>query len=106
MIKYFFVVCFISLFGLTGCLTNPERVVYKTQVIAPEDALLLDCDVEPPPEREAYKKSDNMGREKLLVDHSHKQLKNVSACNVRFGEIRTWKKKQLERYSETQPKGE
>jgi len=84
--------------GTMGLQTN---VVYKTEVIAPEDSLLLDCDVMSPPEREAYIAATMKEREKMLVNFSMKQMENLFVCNKRFKALRDWKKEKIEALSKT-----
>lgn len=92
----------ISILSLVGCETNPtiteERSVYKTILVTPPDELLQDCSVEPPPDKEIYRKSEWTDKEKLLVDTYENALKNAILCNVSKKSLRDWKKKQQEIY--------
>ena len=100
-----YLVLFICALGLlVGCGPTMPVVSYKTKVVAPEDNLLRDCFVRPPPSREAYKNAGVNAtreqaaeqREKLLFDYSGAQLKDTAGCNVRWQELRKWKKEQIE----------
>ena len=80
---------------LSGCALSPEKPVapvYITKVIVPDDALLVDCEIEAPPAKEEYMKSDMSDREGLLTKHASKQMKNLFTCNERIGQLRLWKK--------------
>lgn len=88
-------------FILSGCATTqPEPVIqYKTIVIAPEDSLLLDCDMEPPPVIEDYLKLPEWTlKEGILIDMSQKQMVNITKCNIRLKNLRAWKAEQLKLY--------
>lgn len=80
---------------LSGCALfaeKPVAPVYITKVTVPDDALLVDCEIEPPPPKEDYMKADMSGREGLLAKHAGKQMKNLFKCNDRLGQLRSWKK--------------
>lgn len=93
--------------SLSGCFatTQPEPITkYKTIVLAPEDALLVDCDVEPPPGVTDYVKlQDWAQKEGVLIDMSQKQLMNLINCNIRLKNLRAWKAQQLKLYEEKKP---
>lgn len=92
---------------LSGCCTpvTPEPITkYKTIVIAPEDALLADCDVEPPPGVTDYVKLKEWAdKEGVLIDMSQKQMVNLINCNIRLKNLRAWKVQQLKLYEEKKP---
>lgn len=88
---------------LSGCATTqPEPIVkYKTIVIAPEDALLVDCKIEPPPVIDDYLKLPEWTmKEGVLVDMSQKQIGNLNDCNIRMKNLRAWKAEQLKLYQD------
>lgn len=83
-----------AVLALSGC----GHTVYltTTKVVAPEDHLLVDCQVVAPPPADAYKQATTDKREELLFDMNDKQLLSITSCNVRLQELRTWKQKQLQ----------
>ena len=82
----------ISAILIAGCHPTIE---YK--VIAPEDAWIVDCAKEPPPDITAFMKSDDVGKMYMMTKSYEKQVKNIDLCNVRLQQIRTWKKEQEQR---------
>lgn len=88
---------------LSGCATTqPEPIIkYKTIVIAPEDALLVDCEVSAPPVIKDYLALPNWTlKEGVLVDLNQKQMTDAITCNVRMEKLRAWKAEQLKLYED------
>ena len=89
--------------SLSGCglfeQKQEPKVIYKTTVIAPPDNLIIDCLVEPPPNKEAYMAATDKEREKMLAAVIQTQFKNTFVCNNRLKELRAWKVKQLDMYN-------
>lgn len=77
--------------SLTGCATTDPKVIYKTEVVAPDDNLLVDCDVQEPPNKEEYIAATPKDREKMLVDKISLMMKDGFTCNKRFETLRKWK---------------
>lgn len=79
---------------LTGCagFGSKPNTQYVTRVTVPDDALLVDCEVSPPPNKDDYMKADPSDRELMLAQHAGKQMKNLFKCNERFSKLRSWKK--------------
>ena len=94
----------LSLLVLAGCATPtpPDPIIkIKTVVIAPEDNLLLDCDVQVPPVIKDYiALPDWQLKEGVLVDMNEKNLFNLNVCNIRFKKLREWKAQQLLLYTD------
>jgi hypothetical protein len=77
---------------LAGCCTDP-KIIYRTQMIAPEDNLLVDCIVSTPPDINNYELGTMSDREKQLADYTSALLKDASVCNKQFVALRDWKTK-------------
>lgn len=104
---------------MVGCGT-PQRVVKIEHVlVAPEDNLMVDCDIAPPPAKADYLKDYTVGavvpapavpkgeqyylaqyarglknaeeRERMLADANLKNIKNLDVCNQRWAKLRKWK---------------
>lgn len=88
----------LSVACLMGCGTQQPAVSYKTIAVLPDDALLMDCAIAPPPDAATYKAADTGMREELLMDNIHAHLKNGFVCNSRWDELRKWKKAQKALY--------
>lgn len=87
------IVTLFAALALSGCAGMfKSNTVYVTKVTTPDDILLINCDITPPPSKEDYLKADMSGRELMLVQHSSVQMKNLFKCNDRFGKLRSWKK--------------
>ena len=85
---------------LVGCATDPV-VSYKTLVVAPNDSLLVNAYIPPPPSKDEYMAASPRDREGLLVKHSMQLMKSLEAVNIRFKELREWKLKSLEAVEKT-----
>lgn len=92
----FKILCLYCTLVLASCASTEPIVVYKSILLSPPDTFLVDCDVEPPPNKEEYKLGNEKYREKLLFVNANKQMTNVFVCNGRFSELRKWKKQQEE----------
>lgn len=68
----------------------------------PSDVQLLDCVIAPPPETEYYLLVDADQKEKVLTDNIRTHIANQKLCNVRWKELRQWKKDQQEKLLEQQ----
>lgn len=106
----------ILLLSASSCSTT--TTVVKWKLVAPEDSLLLDCPIDPPPTSEDYMRSapkvadgaspdetklkqelaDLQRREGLLHQYLRAQMLTSVTCNVQREELRNWKKKQQEIY--------
>lgn len=98
---------FIGLFILLlvqACHTTEPMIRYKNVLVTPPDALLRDCPVEAPPDRVVYKAAEPTEQERLLMDHSTAQLKNISLCNTDKSGLRDWKKNQEALFKEKEGK--
>lgn len=89
----------ILVFGLTGCF---ETIVIKDKyiVVAPTDAMLQNCDITKPPDRETYINSTADERELLLWGLSMDLYKSIAKCNSRWEPLRNWKKEQIKLYQD------
>ena len=78
---------------LSGCGSFGEpQVTYKTKVIAPEDILLVDCDISTPPNKNEYLNLSMSDKEGTLTNYSLSLIKNLSVCNKQMKALREWKK--------------
>lgn len=82
---------FIAL-SLTACghdkYITIERVT--TQVIVPPADMTKNCDITPPPNKQAYLDSNWQGKESLLIKSNQNQIDNLAKCNDRLGKLRNW----------------
>jgi len=110
-------------FMLAACQT-PQPLPPEVRFIAvtPDDSLLQDCDIEPPPAKSVY--LANYGtrigtseidvalneianlreREGLLIRVNTKQVTNLQSCNVKFKKLREWKAKVIKEVNTPQKK--
>lgn len=101
--KYIFTLVICAL--LSGCFgfgkkPEPEiKYVYKNVLIAPPDKLIKDCEIQEPPQAEAYLQSDWSDKEKLLMESFSRATEKAILCNVGIDGLRTWKKEQLKLYT-------
>lgn len=96
LLKVFGAVAVIVLIAvvLTGCGT---QIVYVPQyaVAVPPDALLLDCEVEPPPYKDKYLAMTPKEKEGALTDTLTVNYGFQTSCNKGKAELRQWKVDQL-----------
>lgn len=81
--------------ALVGCGTavvGPE-VVVKERLVYPDDAFLVDCLIETPPEPKLYMASSLSEREGLLTKALERQMANTVMCNTRWDKLRRTKMK-------------
>lgn len=78
----------ISLFVFTGC---TPRTIVKTKLLTPDDVLIADCYVTPPPDKDTYIYSTTENQKKMLVDYSRELIKDNAKCNQQFKALRDWK---------------
>ena len=94
--------------ALTGCGSlfqqEPPPVQYKTVVIAPDDNLLANCDVEAPPAKDEFVAATPDRRVVMLGNTVSKGYKNADVCNERWAKLREWKKKELDLQKEREKK--
>lgn len=87
----------VALLGLilTGCGT---QVVYVPQftLAAPPDALLQDCEIQPPPEKTHYLSLTPKEKEGELTDTLIKNYGFQQTCNITKSEERQWKADQIQ----------
>jgi len=81
---------------LSGCLSNPVKVVTVTEykAVTIPDSLLQKCDVSTPPNSAKYVASNAVGKESLLTDYSINLLNDLQVCNKKFENIRLYQDKQ------------
>jgi hypothetical protein len=79
----------------TGCSWDKQLVI-KNVLVTPDDSMLVECSVTPPPNRETYISSDMKGRESLLVKYSSSLMKDCFSCNEKIKALQTWKKESLQ----------
>lgn len=94
--KYILII--VGLTVLYGCTdikspTSKELPVYKNQIVTIDKSLLVDCDIEPPPDIESYMQSSVIEREALLTKILLKNYKNLGDCNIRLKNARTQQEK-------------
>jgi hypothetical protein len=92
-------------FLLSGCATTQPTVIYKTIAVLPPDSLLQDCDIVAPPPVATYVAAEPKEREKMLIDHSSKQIKNIGTCNSIKKKEREWKQQQKDLYKSAVKEG-
>lgn len=85
---------------LAGCGTKQPTVVYNTFVLAPQDNLLQDCPVEPPPKRDSFIAMTKDEKIDALSGAYNQQTVNVGLCNKDKKGLRTWKAEELKRIGE------
>lgn len=107
---------------LTGCAHDDPIIITKHNIVAQDDSDLVDCDVAPPPPRDAYlakvpaKEATQIEilkaelesasrREKLLTDAWLGQTKNLVTCNKRWKGSREFKAAATERIKALEKKG-
>lgn len=94
----------LALFALSGCATDQPPSLYKTLLIAPDDSMLIDCDIEPPPDKATYLAGTDKDREKMLAKTLGKQYSNGQVCNDRWAKVRLWKKEQAQMIKDKEEK--
>lgn len=110
-----------ALLLLSGCATQQVVVEKEYLAVTPEDHMLVNCAVDPPPLKKLYiapisvqkltiaqagkdpqlaalmQEVEKLShREQLMTAYSLQQLKNIQACNVRLQALRDWKVKAKE----------
>ena len=85
----------LALLILSGCAT---QVVYVPQftLAAPPDALLIDCEIEPPPAQAHYLTLSYREKEGELTDVLTKNYGFQESCNKQHAQQRQWKTDQVE----------
>ncbi len=85
----------LALLILSGCGT---QVVYVPQftLAAPPDALLIDCEIEPPPAPKHYLSLTYREKEGELTDVLTKNYGYQQSCNKQHAITRQWKFDQIE----------
>ncbi len=91
----FIAVLTLAVLCLSGCGT---QVVYVPQYVleTPPDALLIDCEIEPPPAPGHYLSLTYKEKEGELTDVLTKNYGFQESCNVKNGKVRKWKVDQIE----------
>lgn len=80
------------LVSLTGCLgTVQPVVVVRTEVIAPDDDLLVNCPLQEPPEPYTYRTSNADEKELMLTRAYTGSTGKLVSCNARWAALRKWK---------------
>lgn len=90
--------------AVMGC--GPTIPIVKNVPVFPPDALVQDCPVAAPPDRQAYKDAGvdatreqaAAKREQMLTEHAGEQMSNILKCNGDKRQLREWKQKQQELY--------
>lgn len=118
---------------LTGCCTPQSIVKIEHVLVAPDDNLLVDCDIEAPPSKDLYLKdysigtvmakpalaySDDVylsqytralknaeGREAALTKVMLRNYSNQDVCNRRLKKLREWKAASVKALSTDKPPG-
>jgi hypothetical protein len=82
--------------ALTGCATSPpaKEVIVKTTVVAPDDDMLGDCELQEPPDPDVYRTSNADKKELMLTQAFVGASGKIIVCNTRWAKLREWKKKQ------------
>lgn len=99
-------------FMLAACQTTPPMPPeIKYIAVTPDDSLLQDCAIEPPPAKSVYlanygtrigtsevdmvlnELANLREREGLLIRLNTKQVSNLQSCNVKLQKLREWKQK-------------
>ncbi len=94
-----FILAIFCLITLTGC--SPKIIKEtRTEVVAPEDSMLVDVPSEPPPNMKDYVGLRYLDKEEILIDKYRIQTQNIEKANARFQSLREWKAKQLELYQD------
>jgi hypothetical protein len=77
---------------LGACGNQPTTPVWKYQtiLIVPDQSMMQQCPVEPPPPKATYMAADAQGREGLLTTAYSNQTKDISLCNQGIGRLNTW----------------
>lgn len=66
-------------------------VEYQPYIVAPNDALLVNCRVSAPPDRNLYLSVSQTERERMLAEAWMEQTTNLVNCNMRLEDLRQWK---------------
>lgn len=86
---------------MTGCgLFTVTK--YKTVLVVPEDDQLVDCVINPPPERAAVERANLVERSEIHADAWLDQTGSLIKCNDRWGSLREWKRRQIEAAKENE----
>ena len=96
LLKLFFAIFLVSL--LSACVTTEVRLVQsqKYVVVEVETKYLQDCQVEPPPMREAYLNAGHDEREDMLTRTLLTQYQNTKLCTADKKSLRVLIAKQKE----------
>lgn len=83
------IIVIIALFMVACTPATTVRYMYKP--VTPEDHLILDCQITPPPDKEEYLVATDKQKELLLSNTLATQYKYTKECNVRLKNLREWK---------------
>ena len=91
----FLLIMTLAVLCLSGCGT---QIVYVPQytLAAPPDALLVDCEIEPPPAQEHYLSLTYREKEGELTDVLTKNYGFQESCNKQHAQQRQWKADQVQ----------
>lgn len=96
-----FVAQLFALALLAGCGTTQEpTTVYRTVTLSPQDNLLQDCPVEPPPKKDLFVAMSKDEKIEALSGAYNQQTVNVGLCNKDKKGLRTWKAEEIKRIGE------
>ena len=76
---------------LVACSTPPTVTQVNTKVIAPDDSLIIDCNITAPPDKKEYVAATMKIREQSLANYSSSLMNDLIICNQRIAGIREWK---------------
>lgn len=97
----FILVAFSAL--LCACQTTSPDPVIVTKVIVPSDDLLVDCDLQAPPDRDAFVAADSTKQKAMMADAYNGATSKGIMCNKRWAGLRRWKEQQLKLYEQNKP---
>lgn len=85
---------------LAGCDVIPKLQLEKTKyvLVKPEDDMLMDCVILPPPDPTNYAKMTLQQREGALYNYGIDSMVSAATCNVQWGTLRDWYAKQKKIY--------
>lgn len=83
---------------LTGCACEPKiEYRYKTTLVTPPNQLIEDCEVQTPPDIDAYLAKKTWDeKEAVLTEALQDSIAKMNKCNIDKKSLRTWKKEQTD----------
>jgi hypothetical protein len=98
-------ILFVITMTLIGCATPTPITISQNIVVSPPDNLMLDCFIEPPPDKASFEAAADKDRVAMLAKVASSQIKDNDVCNKRLSQLRDWVKQQNAIYNTSKTPG-